>query len=180
MNDITSELAKLHILTGADFVRQLKLIVAEGGFHPVEGEAGIFSVGGDQGEDYDNLLNAARKAVTHGFSVYMLPNPKGIRTADFVFVRKGVYRLFDLKTIVGKNSVGNRLKESIGQTDRVLLNLQYDYNVRNLTTEIRRYFEISASAQEVLVFTGNKVISIKRNIASSRGFFKMMMNSLRK
>ena len=110
----------------------------------------------------------------------ILPNPKGIRTADFIFVRKGVFRLFDLKTIVGKNSVGNRLKESIGQTDRVLLNLQCDYSVRNLTTEIRHYFEISTSAQEVLVFTGNKEISIKRNIASSKGFLKMMMNSFRK
>ena len=180
MNDISSELAKLHILTGADFVRQLKLIVAEGGFQAVEGENGIFSLGGEQGEDYDNLLNAARKAVAHGFVVYILPNPQGIRTADFIFVRKGVFRLFDLKTIVGKNSVGNRLKESIGQTDRVLLCLQCDYNVRNLTTEIRRYFEVSVSAQEVLVFTGNKEISIKRNIASSKGFLKMMMNSFRK
>ena len=180
MNDISCELAKLHELTGSDFVKQLKLIVAEGGFHPVESEVGIFSLGGEKGEDYDNLMNAARKAVGHGFQVYILPNPKGIRTADFIFVRKGVYRLFDLKTIVGRNSVGNRLKESIGQTDRVLLNLQCDYNVRNLTTEVRHYFEMSASAQEVLVFIGSKVISIKRNIASSRGFLKMMMNSFRK
>ena len=180
MNDISLELAKLHILTGADFVRQLKLIVAEGGFHPVAGETGIFSVGGEKGKDYYNLLITARKAVTHGYLVYILPNPKGIRTADYIFVRKGVFRLFDLKTIVGKNSVGNRLKESIGQTDRVLLNLLFDYNVRNLTTEIRRYFELSASAQEVLVFIGNKEISIKRNVASSRGFIKMMMNSFRK
>ena len=96
MNDISSELAKLHILTGADFIRQLKLIVAEGGFHAVEGENGIFSLGGEQGEDYDNQLNAARKAVAHGFVVYILPNPQGIRTADFIFVRKGVFRLFDL------------------------------------------------------------------------------------
>ena len=146
----------------------------------MEGETNIFSLGGEQGDDYDNLLNAARKAVTHGYLAYILPNPKGIRTADFIFVRKGVFRLFDLKTIVGKNSVGNRLKESIGQTDSVLLSLQCDYNVRNLTTEIRRYFEISASAQEVLVFTGNREISIKRNVASSKGFLKMMMNSFRK
>ena len=76
MNDISSELAKLHILIGADFVRQLKLIVAEGGFHAVEGENGIFFLGGEHGEDYDNQLNAARKAVAHGYQVYLLPNPK--------------------------------------------------------------------------------------------------------
>ena len=69
--DISLELAKLHQLTGADFIRQLKLIVSGGGFHPVEGEIDIFSVGGEHGDDYDNLLNAARKAVNHGYRVYI-------------------------------------------------------------------------------------------------------------
>ena len=109
----------------------------------------------------------------------LLPNPKGIRSADFIFVRKGVLKLFDLKTITGKNSVGNRLAESIGQTERVLLNMQTDYNIRRLTLEIKRYFEMSAAVQEVLIYSGSKEISIKRNIASSKGFLKMMMNSFR-
>lgn len=90
MNDIALELAKLHILTGADFIRQLKLIVAHREFHPIEGEDNIYSVGGETGGDYANLLNAARKAVEHGFQVYVLPNPKGFRTADLIFLRKGV------------------------------------------------------------------------------------------
>ena len=54
--------------------------------------------------------------------------------------------MFDLKTISGKNSVGNRLKESIGQTNCVLLNIVCDYNVRSLTLEIKRYFESNADA----------------------------------
>ena len=180
MKDISLELAKLHILTGADFIRQLKLIVSSGEFHPVEGEKDIFSVGGENGEDYDNLMNAARKAVEHGYRVFLLPNPKGIRTADFIFERKGVYKMFDLKTITGKNSVGNRLKESIGQSDCVILNLTCDYNVRHLTNEIKQYFEMSSTASEVIILAGSKIISVKRNIASSKGFLKMMMNSFNK
>ena len=86
---------------------------------------------------------------------------------------------FDLKTITGKNSVGNRLKESLGQTERVLLNMRTDYNIRHLILEIKRYFEMSADVQEVLIYSGSKEISIKRNIASSKGFLKMMMNSFR-
>ena len=39
----------------------------------------------------------------------MRANPKGIRTADFIFERKGVYKMFDLKTITGRSSVDNRL-----------------------------------------------------------------------
>jgi hypothetical protein len=173
------ELQDLHYLKGASFINQLKLIINSGEFFPVEGEPGIFSAISNQSDDYDNLIKAARKAVEHGYRVYLLPNPKGIRTADFIFVRKGVLKLFDLKTITGKNSVGNRLAESIGQTERVLLNMQTDYNIRRLTLEIKRYFEMSAAVQEVLIYSGSKEISIKRNVASSKGFLKMMMNSFR-
>ena len=173
------ELQDLHYLKGASFINQLKLIINSGEFFPVEGESGFFSAISDQSDDYDNLIKAARKAVEHGYRVYLLPNPKGIRSADFIFVRKGVLKLFDLKTITGKNSVGNRLAESIGQTERVLLNMQTDYNIRRLTLEIKRYFEMSAAVQEVLIYSGSKEISIKRNVASSKGFLKMMMNSFR-
>ena len=144
------------------------------------GETNIYSAISEQSDDFDNLINAARKAVEHGYRVFILPNPKGIRTADFIFERKGVFKMFDLKTISGKNSVGNRLKESIGQTNSVLLNIVCDYNVRNLTLEIRRYFESTTDAFEVLIFTGRKEISIKRNIATSNGFLKMLMKSFRK
>ena len=177
---IAIELQELHYLHGARFVNQLKLITYYGNFHPIEGEIGIFSTGGENSEDYANLLNAARKAVNHGYKVFMLPNPKGFRTADFIFERKGVYKMFDLKTIVGRNSVGNRLKESIGQTNSVLLNLKCSYGIRNITDEIKHHFEMSPSAVEVLIFTGSKEISIKRNIARSKGFLKMMMNSFHK
>ena len=88
--------------------------------------------------------------------------------------------MFDLKTISGKNSVGNRLKDSIGQTNCVLLHLVCDYNVRNLTQEIKRYFEMSSEVSEVLIFIGKKEISIRRNIATSKGFLKMMINCFRK
>jgi len=73
-------------------------------------------------------LPAAHKAVEHGYSVFVLPNPKGFRTADFIFERKGVYKMFDLKTISGRNSVDKRLSESVTQTNRVLLHMKADYN----------------------------------------------------
>ena len=67
------------------------------------------------------LLDAARKAVAHGNKVYILPKPKVIRTADFIFENKGVYKMYDLKTIHGKASVINHLLESVGQTIHVLV-----------------------------------------------------------
>ena len=180
VRDIDALLEDLPLLRGASFISQLKEITVHPSFNLVKNENNIFNTGGESSEDYDNLLKTARKAEEHGYRVFILPNPKGIRTADYIFERKGVFKMFDLKTISGKNSVGNRLKESIGQTNCVLLNIVCDYNVRNLTLEIKRYFESNADAFEVLIFTGRKEISIKRNIATSRGFLKMMMKSFRK
>ena len=180
VRDIDVLLEDLPLLRGASFISQLKEITVHPSFNLVKNENNIFNTGGESSEDYDNLLKTARKAEEHGYRVFILPNPKGIRTADYIFERKGVFKMFDLKTISGKNSVGNRLKESIGQTNCVLLNIVCDYNVRNLTLEIKRYFESNADAFEVLIFTGRKEISIKRNIATSRGFLKMMMKSFRK
>ena len=166
------ELQDLHYLKGASFINQLKLIINSGEFFPIEGEPGIFSAISNQSDDYDNLIKAARKAVEHGYRVYLLPNPKGIRTADFIFVRKGVLKLFDLKTIAGRNSVDNRLSESVGQTNRVLLHMTADYNPGTLARSIKRYFELNPYAREVLVYKGKKQISVTRKSLEDTNFFR--------
>ena len=149
---IAEELKDLHFFGGSDFVVQLKRITARKEFYPYENGSKIFITGGEDREDFSNLINAAQKAVKCGYSVYVLPNPNAVRTADFIFVRKGVYKLYDLKTISGKNSAENRLIESIGQTNRVLLNITSDYNPGSLARSIKRYFENSSTAIEVLLF----------------------------
>ena len=169
---MADELKELHYLKGAQFINQLKLIVYYGEFHPIEGKTNIFSAISENSDDFDNLLNAARKAVEHGYRVYILPNPKGIRTADFIFERKGVYKLFDLKTITGKNSVENRLSDSVGQTNRVLLHMTADYNPGTLARSIKRYFELNPYAREVLVYRGKKQISVTRKSLEDTHFFR--------
>ena len=101
----------------------------------------------------------------------MLPNPNNTQSGDFIFRRKSVYKLYDLKTITGKASVGIRLLESVGQTNRVLLNMTVNYNPRNLAEEIKKYFEYNEKACEVLVFNGNKEIFVARNCASVKNFY---------
>ena len=169
---MADELQELHYLKGAKFINQLKLIIYYGEYHLVEGETNIYSAISEQSDDFDNLINAARKAVEHGYRVYILPNPKGIRTADFIFERKGVYKLFDLKTITGKNSVENRLSDSVGQTNRVLLHMTADYNPGTLARSIKRYFELNLYAREVLVYKGKKQISVTRKSLEDTNFFR--------
>lgn len=166
------ELQELHYLKGAQFINQLKLIIYYGEFHLVEGETDIYSAISEKSDDFDNLTSAARKAVEHGYRVYILPNPKGIRTADFIFERKGVYKMFDLKTITGKNSVDNRLSESIGQANRVLLHMTAEYNPGTLARSIKRYFEFNPYAREVLVYKGKKQISVTKKSLEDTNFFR--------
>ncbi len=167
---IDVELEELHYLKGSSFMKQLKQIVYYGEFHPVEGETDIYSTGGEQSPDYRNLLNAARKAVEHGCRVFILPNPKGTRTPDFIFEQKGNFKVYDLKTISGKTSVSNRLFESIGQSNRVLLNMTVDYNTRLLASDIKSYFETNLDALEVLIFKGKKMLPVNRIQVQSPDF----------
>lgn len=103
MGDIRQELIALQTLQGIDFVRQLKLIASRKEFRPLTTDPEIFYVGGESDADFPRLIDAARKAVTHGYQVFLLPNPPGIRTADYIFVRKGTYKMYDLKTISGSS-----------------------------------------------------------------------------
>lgn len=172
MSDIAAELAKLHTLKGADYSRQVERIALMGNFHPVEGETGIFSTGSESEDDYSNLLNAARKAVTHGYEVYILPNPSKTQSPDFIFERKGVYRIYELKTIQGSSSASNRLTDSTSQSNHVLLNMTTRYNGGLLAVQIRNYFEQNAHALEVLIFKGKVSLSIKRNFAFRKDFVR--------
>ena len=165
--DIALELARLHILTGADFVRQLKMLAQYNIFKPVDNERDIFAAEGSHRDDLPSLLDAARKAVAHGNKVYSLPNPKGIRTADFIFENKGIFKMYDLKTISGKASLENRLMESIGQTNHVLINVCSQYNPRLMATQIRNYFQVNPTAIEVLVYKGKKMVVVTRRMAQN-------------
>ena len=173
--ELSALLEDLLSVKGSSFVCLLKEITSHNEFKPLDGENGIFITGGEKAEDYANLLSAARKAVGYGYRVFILPNPKNIRTADFIFERKGVYKMFDLKTIMGKSSAENRLLESIGQTNHVLLNMATDYEPRLLAKDVKTYFEANKNAREVLIIKGNKFLSVSRQFVEGKDYFKMFI-----
>ena len=162
--------AKLPELSGAEYISQLRKLTELKIYKKVE--KGIFSAVSEDSADYGNLLAGAKKAVRHGYKVFILPNPKGVRSADYIFMRKGVYKMYDLKTITGTGSIGTRLEESIGQTNRVFLNLATTYPTNRMATEIKQYFEANNEALEVLVAVGKKMVSVERYMISERNFYK--------
>ena len=78
--------------------------------------------------------------------------------------------MFELKTIYGRSSVGNRFLESIGQTNHVLLNLKTRYNGGRLAAEIRAYFKLNPNACEVLILKGKQALTVKRQFALQKSF----------
>jgi hypothetical protein len=78
--------------------------------------------------------------------------------------------MYDLKTIQGKASILNRLVESIGQTNHVLLNLATEYNARLLALQIQKYFEWNPDAGQILIFKGNKMLVITRRTLADKNF----------
>jgi hypothetical protein len=123
------------------------------------------------GVDDSSLLIAAeplwRGIADELQELHYLKGIKFVNQLNFIFVRKGIYRLYDLKTIQGKASVLNRLMESIGQTNHVLINVCTKYNPRLMATQIRNYFQINPKAFEVLVYKGKKAIVVTRRIAEN-------------
>ena len=163
--------AKLPELSGADYIAQLRKLT-ELKIYKKVGKS-ILSAISEDSPDYNNLLAGAKKAIRHGYKVYILPNPKGVRSADYIFERKGVYKMFDLKTITGTGSIGTRLMESMGQTNRVFLNLGTTYPTNRMATEIKQYFEANSEALEVTVAVGKKMVSVDREFLASRNYYKL-------
>ena len=158
---------KLSETKGSDFVSMLKEITRSRKFTMIE--EGIWGVSDKDlskvkvrdEEEYQRLLNGARKAVEHGYQIFILPNPKDVPSADYIMLRKGIYKLADLKTVMGANSVGNRLVDSASQANRAVLNMATTYNPRRLGEAIRHYFDNPKSV-EVIIFKGKREISITR------------------
>ncbi len=84
----------------------------------------------------------------------------------------GTFRIYDLKTVTGKASVRNRLLESIGQANQVVLNMATNYNARQLAKDLMYYFHINPSAIEVIIFKGSCLFLVKRMIISDKYFVK--------
>jgi SPP1 gp7 family putative phage head morphogenesis protein len=165
--DVTELLKSLHEKRGADYIQALRDIVSLRIFKKTDVRK-VWSAIGEDSPDYGNLFSAAGKLANHGFEVFILPNPGSTRSGDFIMRKKNFIGLYDLKTITGLSSVGNRLADSKGQANRIVLNIISKYNPKSLTKVIRSYFYQNNDALEVKVLKGNKLIDVKKSDISEK------------
>ncbi len=161
--DVTTLLEYLKDKSGKEYVKSLKEITELKIFKPLNGHKGVFFTGNDSDPDFANLAEVADKMVSHGYRVFILPNPRSTRSGDYILTKKNFFGLYDLKTVSGKNSVGNRLTDSAGQANRVILNITSKYKPKSLAREIREYFNTNTDAIDVKIIKGGKLIAIHRS-----------------
>ena len=73
----------------------------------------------------------------------------------------------------GKSSVSTNLLDSIGQCNRILLNMQVEYSTRLLISDIKLYFEANPFAVEVMIFKGMKRIRVNRFIFDHPSYYRL-------
>ena len=166
--DVTSLLENLKDKSGKEYVNALREITELKIFKPLDGHKGVFFTGNESDPDFINLVTAADKMVSHGYKVYILPNPGSTRSSDYILTKKNFFGLYDLKTVSGNNSVGDRLQESIGQTNRVILRMKARYKAKSLAVQIKDYFHINKNAKEVKIIKGGKLIEIHRDMIGKK------------
>lgn len=180
-NDITKELSKLKDLKGKDYSNQLKTITEMNVFKRHPELKRVFWTENNNDPDLKNLLACAGKlTLDKNTMVYILPNPGSIKTGDYIVVRKNIFKDYDLKTISGKRSAGNRLIDSIGQSRRVILNMTTEYNPRILAKDVKTYFESNRNAVEVLILKNKKQVIVHRKETMERSFFETFLTKWNK
>ena len=148
----------LHEKIGAEYIKAVREITEMKIFKSVDGSKEIFSALGKSHPDFDNILDAAKKMVEKGYRVYIPPNPGETRSGDCILQKKSFVGLYDVKTIIGKGSIGSRLEESADQAHRVILNIKSRYDPKDIAYEVRTYFERNKEAREIIVLKGNKAL----------------------
>jgi len=187
--DITEQLHKLTTAKGKEAGRIAKEIVEQYAFVPVDKKKykNIFQPKGGVNYTTKNgdmeivrILEAAEKLAVKYRKVFIMPNPNSTRSCDFILQDKGFfYKGYDLKSIIGDDSVANRFHESIGQTNRVILNLKTRYKIDQLAEEIQDYFQYNKDAAEVMVLNKKTIVSVLRKHTVANNFKTMFAKQIR-
>ena len=114
----------------------------------------------EEGEMPGNLM-MAKKMLTHGYDVFMLPNVKG-KSADFILRRDGKLYYAEGKSSYGQNSLDNRLLHGTEQSSRIIADIQGNKNSNYIATTLKKAFEKRPNLQEVILLKGGRMIKVSQ------------------
>ena len=150
----------------------LKDIVSNEGFKKLETGISKFATIEKTDIEFRNNIFGARALVKNGYNVFMLPNPKDFKSADFVLQKGNRFFYSEMKTIHGGSpeTVVKQLNKAKAQSDRIILNVVGNISPRNLADGIQTFYENNPQVREIKVLKGGKEINVNARDASRRSF----------
>lgn len=120
-------------------------------------------------DEFPGNLSLARKLMANGYDVYMLGNPNGIRSADFIATKKNMVYYLEGKTMNGKGSLNELLAKAASQAENIVVDIIGSEDAAYIAREIKSVFEHYIQLRSVGVFKGSRlIITTRRHLASSR------------
>ena len=119
-----------------------------------------------------NNLQIAQKFVANGYDVFLLSNPKGTKSADFIIRKRNCLYYVEGKTSSGGSALSIRLSDGAKQSDRIALNFIGLPQTSKITDLIKNVFFQNPTLIELIIFKKGRIILITKKDCSAKNFEK--------
>ena len=168
--------------TNREKVDVLKWIIAQPTFTELKrlssAENKIFTLYTDQFNEIlktgeiPNNLQIAQKFVMNGYDVFLLSNPKGTKSADFIIRKKNILFYVEGKTSTGGSSLVHRFEKGAEQADRIAINFIGLPPTSKITDLIKNVFFDNQELAELILFKGRRMVVVTRKDCLAQNFAK--------
>ena len=110
----------------------------------------------------------------HRSDLFLLSNPRGTKSADFIIRKKNILFYVEGKTSSGGSALSGRLSEGAKQANRIVINLTNYSKLKRLAENIKATFIQNPSLRELLIFKGSILIQIDRYLITSKDYSKII------
>ena len=123
-----------------------------------------------ENQELSKNIMMAKKMTNNGYDVYLLSNPHGVTSADFILSKNGKVFYVEGKLSTGKNSLGHNLSKGGSQAERIVIDLTGTNDTNYITARLSEGFQNNQSIKEVLLLKGRRLISIDNMMISRKDF----------
>ena len=115
-------------------------------------------------------IHLASKIANSGYDVFLVPNIGGSVSADYIIKNKNKYLYAEGKITNGKRGVENAIYNGSNQSICIIIDVQGNVNVKELSTQIKNGFNTNTNLQEVWLYKGGRRIVLTRQIVKAKSF----------
>lgn len=115
-------------------------------------------------------ITIAKKLLSNGYDVYLMPNPKQTQSADFIIKKGGLLYYTEAKTLDGKSTLNHLISKGALQADRIVVDIIGTGDINYIRREVKRGFERNSNLSFIILLKGNSEIIVSRQIVNDKEF----------